>query len=179
MSIIEDSFREFVSNIGIIIPVIIITIIGFLLSYLLSHFFHSFAIISNFILGLTLSYAISASMSYYLFKRVSNFVDYLGPSTVCGLILGLFFLIFSFVSGALSLLLDGLALSFAVLLFPSIYKGTFDVSGTIDWIGKSIGQDVISFLILYVLCLLSFYPVIDIVTIPLSTILGYLMKIRI
>ncbi|WP_148690932.1 hypothetical protein [Acidianus manzaensis] len=180
MSLIEDAFKEFVSNITIILPVIIITIIGYLIEIFLLHFVPSFSLISNFIIGLTIMYSASASLGDYLFRKLDAFLDYLGYSTVSGLILGLFLLVFSILRiGILELLLDALALTFAVLLLPSIYKGKMDVGNTIDWISRSIGQDFISFLVLYILCLFSFYPVIDILTIPVSAILAYLMRFRI
>ncbi|AWR96696.1 hypothetical protein DFR86_03410 [Acidianus sulfidivorans JP7] len=181
MSLVEEAFKEFISNIVIILPVIIITVIGYVIIIILSHFiFSPFSLIENFVLGLTLSYSASASLGYYLYKKIDVFLSYLGPSTISGLILGLFFLIFSILRiPIISLMLDALALAFNFLLLPSIYRGKIDVGETIDWISRSISLDFISFLILYILCLFSFYPVIDIITISVSSILSYLMRIRI
>lgn len=181
MSLIDDAFKEFIGNIGVILPVIIITVIGYVFIIALPHFLPSRAVevLSPFILGLTLAYSASASLGTYLFRKVGAFLDYLSPSTVIGLILGLFLLIFSLLPGILSLLANGLAFSFTALLFPSVYKGRgVNVGETIDWISRSMGLDFVSFLLLYVFCLLSFLPVIDVVAIPLSLILAYLMRAR-
>lgn len=182
MSLIDDTFKEFMANLGVILPVIVITIIGYLIIIALPHVLppRIAGIISPFVLGLTLAYSAAAALGTYLFRKVGAFLDYFTPSTAIGLILGLFFLIFSLLPGILALLADGLAFSFAVLLLPSIYKGRgINVGETMDWISRSIGLDIVSFLLLYVFSILSFLPVIDVITIPLSSILAYLMRIRI
>ncbi|BDC18057.1 hypothetical protein [Acidianus sp. HS-5] len=177
---IEDAYKEFIQRLQLILAVIVITIIGYVISIFVDT--TPFSLISNFIVGLTLSYSVIASLAGYLYSpRFSDQIDkireYFPQSTALGLILGLFFLAFSYLSiriGPLTFLLDGLALAFDVILSPLIFRG-ISFPKVIREIQVGIKSDFLSFVILYVLSLLSLLPLIDILAIPLDAILSYLL----
>ncbi|MCY0873371.1 MAG: hypothetical protein OWQ47_00315 [Acidianus infernus] len=177
---IEDAYKEFIARLQLILAVIVITIVGYVISIFVDT--TPFSLFSNFIVGLTLSYSLVASLAGYLYSprfidQIDKIREYFPQSTALGIILGFFFLLFSYLStyiGFLAFFLDGLALAFDVLLTPLIFRG-ISFPKLMKEIKVGIKSDFISFLILYVLALLSLFPLIDIIAIPLNAILSYLL----
>ncbi|NON63393.1 hypothetical protein [Acidianus sp. RZ1] len=182
---IEETFKEFLPKLGIILPVIIITIIGYLADLFTLKFLPLFvnsiiaSIVADFIIGLMLSFSICTSLAGFLFtielrQEFSILKDYLSQAVMFGIVSGLFFFIFRFIP--FSIFLDALSVSFLFVLYSFTFKGKSSIGYSLDWISRAIGQDFLSFLILYLLALLSFFPVSDIICIPLGAILAYNLR---
>ncbi|WP_373468400.1 hypothetical protein [Acidianus infernus] len=115
---IEDAYKEFIARLQLILAVIVITIVGYVISIFVDT--TPFSLFSNFIVGLTLSYSLVASLAGYLYSprfidQIDKIREYFPQSTALGIILGFFFLLFSYLStyiGFLAFFLDGLALAF-------------------------------------------------------------------
>jgi len=178
----EEAFKEIASRLTLILPVLIIIILDFIIDLIIEVLIPptlltriSIAIIN----GIAFSFAVSMVFSGYmtepsLYEEWRDTSSRLNCLIELGLILGFFFFIFSYIP--YSFLLNSLALAFLFVSFPFVYKsGIRGINQSLRWLTKAISDDIVSFIIIYISALLSFFPVVDVLLLPYGTILGYIV----
>jgi len=181
LSRVEYAFKELVSRLPIILPVIIISVVAFLLELVLLRFFPS--PLTNAVVYLIegIAFSLEAGMAFSgyiisprLSDEISDVNSRLGSVIALGVVLGVFLLVFSFLP--LSLLFDALSLSFLFLSYPFVYRSRLrGVGEALNWLSNSLQKDPLSFLVIYIASFLSFFPVADILAIPYAVILSYVL----
>ncbi len=182
MQRVEEAFKELVSRLTLILPVLIIIILDFVIDLVIESIIPPTLLTRisiSIINGIAYSLAVSMVFSGYmmtptLYEEWKDTSSRLNCVIGSGIILGFFFFIFSYVP--FTILLNSLALAFLFVSFPFIYKsGMRGISESLQWISKAINDDILSFIVLYLSALLSFFPVADILLLPYGTILGYIV----
>ncbi|AWR94205.1 hypothetical protein [Acidianus brierleyi] len=182
MQRVEEAFKELANRLTLILPVLIIVILDFMVDLVIEVLIPPTLLTRigiSIINGIAFSFAISMVFSGYmttpsLYEEWRDTSSRLNCIIELGIILGFFFFIFSYIP--FGFLLNSLALAFLLVSFPFVYKsGIRGINQSLQWLTRAISEDALSFIIIYLSALLSFFPVIDILLLPYGTILGYIV----
>lgn len=196
----ENAFNELLANSRLIVIVLIVAIVGAIVTAILTFLLGVGVSISS-IIGLnspahlitklilsvivSIFYMFALAISIYsysrgwdVFQSFSNSSVFLGDSIVAGIALGLVIFVFSYIPifGLLisSLVMMGLAFSFSLserrgLKIADAMEQGFSI------IPRALSYDPLSTLILYISCILSFIPILNILTIPFVAVLSKIL----
>ena len=194
------AFDELLANSRLIIIVLIVTIIGAVVVGIISLLLRIrisvlsilglsspaniiYKLILSVILGIFYMFTIAISIYSYsrrwsIIQSFSNSSLFLSDSIIAGIALGLVTFVFSYIPiiGLLiySLVMMGLALSLSIS-----EKSGLKIADSMDRGFSAIPQlltsDALSLLILYIFCILSFIPILNIFTIPYVAILSSML----
>jgi len=195
-----QAFNELMANSRLIIIVLIVAIIGAIVTGIISFFLGIGVSISSivglnspaeFVRKLILSvivgifYMFALAISIYSYSRgwnigqsFSNSSLFLSDSVIAGIALGLIQFIFSYITvvGLLisSLVMMGLAFSLSISERSGL-KVADSMEKGFSIMPKLLSYDALSLLVLYIFCILSFIPILNIFTIPYVGILSRML----
>jgi len=195
-----QAFNELIANPHLIIIVLIVAIIGAIvvgIVFLLLKVGLSISsiigltppteVIARLILSIIIGifYMFALSISIYSYSRgwgigqsFSNSPLFLSDSIIAGIALGLVTFVFSFVP-IINLLIDALVMMGLAFSISISERSGLKIADTMERgfssISRSLSSDPLSLLVLYLFCILSFVPILNIFTIPYVAVLSRML----